>query len=145
MWMKRVRVRLGLPVSYARTPSGNAPLNALARLILSPNPSEPHTLKNTEHCQKYLPAWMVFERQTFVDPILNELVVDILYTPCWHSAVRLAIFEAILLYFNSANLQHYWRLYRFCLIAWDDKIWNFERRLFQRLNSRTVSNLWHWE
>ncbi|MCT3304201.1 hypothetical protein EFP24_15210, partial [Lactiplantibacillus pentosus] len=56
IWMKRVRVRLGLPVSYARTPSENAPLNALARLILSPNPSEPHTLKTAEHCQKRLPA-----------------------------------------------------------------------------------------
>ena len=56
VWIKRVRVRLGLPVSYARTPSGNAPLNALARLILSPNPSEPYTLKNAEHCQKRLPA-----------------------------------------------------------------------------------------
>ncbi|MCT3304754.1 hypothetical protein EFP24_18220, partial [Lactiplantibacillus pentosus] len=44
------------PVSYARTPSGNAPLNALARLILSPNPSEPHTLGAAEHCQKHLPA-----------------------------------------------------------------------------------------
>ena len=68
IWMKRVQVRLGLPVSYARTPSGNAPLNVLARLILSPNPSEPHTLKNAEHCQKHLPAWVVFERQTCVDP-----------------------------------------------------------------------------
>ena len=37
IWIKCARVRLGLPVSYARTPSGNAPLNALTRLILSPN------------------------------------------------------------------------------------------------------------
>ena len=33
--VKRARVRLRLPVSYAMTSSGNSPLNALARLILS--------------------------------------------------------------------------------------------------------------
>ncbi|MCS8605164.1 hypothetical protein EFE36_16935, partial [Lactiplantibacillus pentosus] len=60
------------PVSYARTPSGNAPLNALARLILSPNPSEPHTLKNAEHCQKHPPAWMVFERRILWTQILMD-------------------------------------------------------------------------
>jgi hypothetical protein len=75
VWMKRVRVRLGLPVSYARTPSGNSPLNVLARLILSPNPSELHTLKNAGHCQKHLPAWTVFERQTFSDSTFDGLVV----------------------------------------------------------------------
>ena len=68
VWMKRVRVRLGLPVSYARTPSGNAPLNALARLILSPNPSEPHTLKILGLAQNTFQPGMVFERQTCVDP-----------------------------------------------------------------------------
>ncbi len=61
---KRVLARLGLPVSYARAPSGSSPLNPLTMLILSPNPSEPRTLKAAEHCQKHLPAWTVFERQT---------------------------------------------------------------------------------
>lgn len=53
---ERARARLGLPVSYARTPSRNAPLNALARLILSPNPSGPHTLKVTWPCPECLEA-----------------------------------------------------------------------------------------
>ena len=29
-----------------------------------------------EHCQKHLPAWMVFERRTCADPTFEELVVD---------------------------------------------------------------------
>ena len=74
---ERARARLGLPVSYARTPSRNAPLNALARLILSPNPSGPHTLKVTWPCPEYLPAGMVFERRTCVDSTFKELFVHV--------------------------------------------------------------------
>ncbi|PRO89850.1 hypothetical protein C6Y08_17470, partial [Lactiplantibacillus pentosus] len=76
---KRVRVRLGLPVSYARTPSGNAPLNALARLILSPNPSEPHTLKTLGLAQNtFQPGWYSKGRhmwtQLFVELVVGSLV-----------------------------------------------------------------------
>ena len=73
--MKRARVRLRLPVSYAMTSSGNSPLNALARLILSLTPSEPHTLGSAEHWPKRLPVGTVFEWQTVRYPTFDELVV----------------------------------------------------------------------
>ena len=77
--MKRVRVRLGLPVSYARTPSGSSPLNALARLILSPNPSEPHTLKTLGLAQNtFQPGWYSKGRhvrtQHFIGLVFDSLV-----------------------------------------------------------------------
>ena len=71
---KRVQARQGLPVRDAMTPSGSSPLNALARLILSPNPSEPHTLKNAEHCQKRLPVGMVFEWLIWAYPAFVGLI-----------------------------------------------------------------------
>ena len=73
--MKRVRVRLRLAVSYAMTPSGNSPLNALARLILSLTPSEPHTLGGAEHWPKCLPVGTVFEWRTCAYPTFGEFVI----------------------------------------------------------------------
>ncbi len=73
--MKRARVRLRLPVSYAMTSSGNSPLNALARLILSLTPSEPHTLGSAEHWPKRLPVGTVFEWRTWMYPTIDGLVI----------------------------------------------------------------------
>ena len=73
--MKRVQVRLRLPVSYAMPPSGNSPLNALARLILSLTPSEPHTLGSAEHWPKRLPVGIVFEWQTCAYPNFAGFVI----------------------------------------------------------------------
>ncbi len=142
VWMKRARVKLGLPVSYARTPSGSSPLNALARLILGPNPSEPHTLGAAEHCQNHLPAWVVFERQTCADSAFCWISRWFLGTQSfWYLTLRLVSTLARLLYacFKDSDKQlHRTCLIEFSLVVWDSKVLNSKWRQFYRLVARLV-------
>ena len=95
-----------------------------------------------EHCQKHLPAWIVFERQTCADSTFCGISRWFPGTRSfWYLTVRLVLTITKLSdpWSNASNTCPHWKCEIFSLIAWDSKVSNCQYRWVYWLNSRLVS------